>query len=170
MLGVEIAETVFEPRVGGYLYDRGVDGSECRWARVLAYEPPDRVVISWDISPQWRLETDLEKTSEVEVRFHPEAPERRGSRSSTATSSATAQAGKRCATTSPPPTAGRSTSGGSPTWLQPRECARESVQRGPPRPMQPTLPTHAPRSAAPGLSAGGCPSAPPASCGSFVRR
>ena len=76
MLGVEIAETVFEPRVGGYLYDRGVDGSECRWARVLAYEPPDRVVISWDISPQWRLETDLEKTSEVEVRFHPEAPER----------------------------------------------------------------------------------------------
>jgi uncharacterized protein YndB with AHSA1/START domain len=76
LLGVEIAETVFEPRVGGYLYDRGVDGSECRWARVLAYEPPDRVVISWDISPQWQLETDLEKTSEVEVRFVSEAPER----------------------------------------------------------------------------------------------
>jgi uncharacterized protein YndB with AHSA1/START domain len=76
LLAVEIAETVFEPRVGGYLYDRGVDGSECRWARVLAYEPPDRVVISWDISPQWQLEPDLEKTSEVEVRFIPEAPER----------------------------------------------------------------------------------------------
>jgi uncharacterized protein YndB with AHSA1/START domain len=76
LLEVPIAETVFEPRVGGYLYDRGVDGSECRWARVLAYEPPDRVVISWDISPQWRLETDLEKTSEVEVRFYPEAAER----------------------------------------------------------------------------------------------
>jgi uncharacterized protein YndB with AHSA1/START domain len=76
LLEVAIAETVFEPRVGGYLYDRGVDGSECRWARVLAYEPPDRVVISWDISPQWRLETDLEKTSEVEVRFVAEAPER----------------------------------------------------------------------------------------------
>jgi uncharacterized protein YndB with AHSA1/START domain len=69
LLPVEIAETVFEPRVGGYLYDRGVDGSECRWARVLAYEPPDRVVISWDISPYWRLETDPEKTSEVEIRF-----------------------------------------------------------------------------------------------------
>jgi uncharacterized protein YndB with AHSA1/START domain len=76
LLEVAIAETVFEPRVGGYLYDRGVDGSECRWARVLAYEPPDRVVISWDISPQWRLETDLAKTSEVEVRFVAEAPER----------------------------------------------------------------------------------------------
>jgi uncharacterized protein YndB with AHSA1/START domain len=69
MLAVEIAETVFEPRVGGYLYDRGVDGSECRWARILAYEPPDRVLISWDISPYWQLETDPEKTSEVEVRF-----------------------------------------------------------------------------------------------------
>jgi uncharacterized protein YndB with AHSA1/START domain len=69
LLEVEIAETVFEPRVGGYLYDRGIDGSECRWARVLAYEPPDRVVISWDISPQWQIETDPTKTSEVEVRF-----------------------------------------------------------------------------------------------------
>jgi uncharacterized protein YndB with AHSA1/START domain len=76
LLDVEIAETVFEPREGGHLYDRGVDGSECRWARVLAYEPPDRVVISWDINPQWQIETDLEKTSEVEVRFISENPER----------------------------------------------------------------------------------------------
>jgi uncharacterized protein YndB with AHSA1/START domain len=76
MLAVDIAETVFEPRVGGHIYDRGVDGSECRWARVLAYEPPDRVVFSWDISPYWQLETDLEKPSEVEVRFMAETPER----------------------------------------------------------------------------------------------
>lgn len=76
LLAVQIAETVFEPRVGGFLYDRGVDGSECRWARVLAYEPPDRVVISWDISPYWRLETDLEKTSAVEVRFIAETDKR----------------------------------------------------------------------------------------------
>jgi uncharacterized protein YndB with AHSA1/START domain len=76
MLEVEIAETVFEPHEGGHVYDRGVDRSECRWARVLAYEPPNRVVISWDISPHWQIETDLEKTSEVEVRFVAEAPER----------------------------------------------------------------------------------------------
>jgi uncharacterized protein YndB with AHSA1/START domain len=76
MLGVDIAETIFEPRVGGHIYDRGIDGSECRWARVLAYEPPHRVVFSWDISPQWQLETDIEKTSEVEVRFVSEGAER----------------------------------------------------------------------------------------------
>jgi uncharacterized protein YndB with AHSA1/START domain len=76
ILGVEIAETVFEPRVGGRIYDRGVDGSECQWARVLAFEPPDRVVFSWDISPHWRIESDLERTSEVEVRFVAESPDR----------------------------------------------------------------------------------------------
>jgi len=76
LLQAEIAETVFEPRVGGHLYDRGVDGSECRWARVLAYEPPDRVVLSWDISPQWQIESDLAKTSEVEVRFIAETSDR----------------------------------------------------------------------------------------------
>jgi uncharacterized protein YndB with AHSA1/START domain len=75
MLAVEIAETVFEQREGGRIYDRGVDGSQCQWARVLAYEPPDRVVFSWDISPQWQIETDLEKTSEVEVRFIAEGDE-----------------------------------------------------------------------------------------------
>lgn len=75
LLGVAIAETVFEPHVGGHVYDRGVDGSECRWARVLAYEPPDRVVFSWDISPQWQVETEPESTSEVEVRFVAETPQ-----------------------------------------------------------------------------------------------
>jgi hypothetical protein len=76
LLADDIAETVFEPFVGGHLYDRGVDGSECRWARVLAYEPPDRVLLSWDISPQWEIEPDPEKTSEWEVRFIAETPER----------------------------------------------------------------------------------------------
>jgi uncharacterized protein YndB with AHSA1/START domain len=76
LLGVELAETVFEPHVGGHLYDRGVDGTECRWARVLVYEPPNRVVISWDISPSWQIEMDPARTSEVDVRFIAETPER----------------------------------------------------------------------------------------------
>jgi uncharacterized protein YndB with AHSA1/START domain len=73
LLAVPIAETVFEPRVGGHIYDRGSDGSECRWARVLAFEPPSRVLLSWDISPQWQVETDPARTSEWEVRFTAEA-------------------------------------------------------------------------------------------------
>jgi uncharacterized protein YndB with AHSA1/START domain len=76
LLDTEIVERVFEPRVGGHVYDRGADGSECHWARVLAYEPPTRVVISWDISPQWQIETDPAKTSEVDVRFVPESEQR----------------------------------------------------------------------------------------------
>jgi uncharacterized protein YndB with AHSA1/START domain len=75
LLAAAIAETVFEPHAGGHIYDRAVDGSGCRWARILAYEPPARVVFSWDISPQWQIETDPELTSEVEVRFVAEGPD-----------------------------------------------------------------------------------------------
>jgi uncharacterized protein YndB with AHSA1/START domain len=76
LLGAPIAETVFEPKVGGHIYDRATDGTECRWARVLAYDPPQRVVFSWDISPTWQVETDPEHTSEVEVRFTAEDDKR----------------------------------------------------------------------------------------------
>jgi uncharacterized protein YndB with AHSA1/START domain len=76
ILQSELAEMVFEPRVGGNVVDRGVDGSECRWSRVLAHEPPERVVISWDINLSWQLETDPERSSEVEIRFTADGPQR----------------------------------------------------------------------------------------------
>jgi uncharacterized protein YndB with AHSA1/START domain len=76
LLTSPIAKTVFEPRVGGHIYDIAEDGSECRWARVLAYEPHERVVFSWDIGPDWQIVADPENASEVEVRFIVETPER----------------------------------------------------------------------------------------------
>jgi uncharacterized protein YndB with AHSA1/START domain len=76
ILEAALAEMVFEPRVGGHIVDRGVDGSECRWSRVLAYDPPHRVVFSWDVSLQWQIETDPARTSEVEVTFVAEGEQR----------------------------------------------------------------------------------------------
>lgn len=76
IIDAELAEMVFEPRVGGHIIDRCVDGSECHWGRVLAYEPPHRVSFSWDINLQWQIETDISKTSEVDVVFTSVSPDR----------------------------------------------------------------------------------------------
>jgi uncharacterized protein YndB with AHSA1/START domain len=74
--GTTLKEMIFEPRAGGHVYDVASDGSECRWSRVLAYDPPERVVFSWDINLRWEIESDLDRTSEIEVRFIAEAPDR----------------------------------------------------------------------------------------------
>jgi uncharacterized protein YndB with AHSA1/START domain len=76
MLGAEIVQSVFEPRAGGRVFDRSADGRECQWGRVLAYEPPTRIVFTWDISPHWQIETDPSRSSEVEVRFVAEGERR----------------------------------------------------------------------------------------------
>jgi len=69
ILQAPLAEMVFEPHVGGHIIDRGTDGSECRWARVLVYDPPRRVCFSWDITTRWQIETDPTKASEIEITF-----------------------------------------------------------------------------------------------------
>jgi uncharacterized protein YndB with AHSA1/START domain len=76
LLGSPIVDTTLEPYVGGRIVDRGEDGSECAWARILAYDPPARLVFSWDIGPTWQLEQDTDKASEVEVRFVADGPDR----------------------------------------------------------------------------------------------
>ncbi len=74
LLAVPLAEMVFEPWIGGNIIDRGVDGSECRWARVLGYDPPHRVRFSWDITTSWELETDHARTSKIEITFTETSP------------------------------------------------------------------------------------------------
>jgi uncharacterized protein YndB with AHSA1/START domain len=66
-----IAEVVIEPRSGGRWFERGVDGSECDWGRVLHWEPPTRLVLAWQIDAQWNFDPALR--TEVEVRFDAQA-------------------------------------------------------------------------------------------------
>jgi uncharacterized protein YndB with AHSA1/START domain/uncharacterized damage-inducible protein DinB len=65
-----LVKAVIETHVGGRCFGREADGTECDWGRVLAWEPPHRFVLAWQIkSPSWQYEPDLAKASEVEVRF-----------------------------------------------------------------------------------------------------
>ena len=67
----DMAHCAIEPQVGGRWFERGVDGSECLWGHVLAWEPPTRVVLSWMTNGQWAHDPDPAKASEVEVTFAP---------------------------------------------------------------------------------------------------
>ena len=64
-----LQETVIETKLHGRVYGKCVDGSECDWATVMEWEPPQRFVLAWQISPDWKYEPDLAKASEVDVRF-----------------------------------------------------------------------------------------------------
>ena len=72
----ELKQMVLEPKVGGRAYGIGVDGSESDWGRVLAFDRPNRIVVSWDITLQWKHEPNVARTSEFEVRFIPDGPDR----------------------------------------------------------------------------------------------
>jgi uncharacterized protein YndB with AHSA1/START domain len=65
----ELAEAVLEPKVGGRWYERGVDGSECEWGTVLVFEPPGRLVVTWQINAQWEYDPDPDHASEIELLF-----------------------------------------------------------------------------------------------------
>jgi uncharacterized protein YndB with AHSA1/START domain len=65
----DLAEAVIEPREGGRWYERGVDGSECEWGKVLAFEPPARLVLTWQLNAQFAYDPDPAHASEVEVLF-----------------------------------------------------------------------------------------------------
>lgn len=64
------AAAVMEPHEGGRWFERAEDGEECDWGRVLAWEPPHRVVLSWEITCDWHHDASVH--TEVDVRFHAE--------------------------------------------------------------------------------------------------
>jgi uncharacterized protein YndB with AHSA1/START domain len=72
--GKEPFTAVIEPRVGGRWFERAGDGSECQWGQVLAWEPPGRLLLAWDINADWQYQRGL--GTEVEVRFLAEGPEK----------------------------------------------------------------------------------------------
>jgi len=76
LLEVPLGRSVLEPFVGGRLYDLGTDGSTLVWGSVLACEPPVRLVFSWQLTPQFQVEADPARFSEVEVRFVADGPDR----------------------------------------------------------------------------------------------
>jgi len=68
--GKPVADLVVEPRAGGRWFERAQDGSECDWGRVVDWDPPQRVVLTWEISADWRPDPSIR--TEIEVRFHAE--------------------------------------------------------------------------------------------------
>ncbi len=65
--GKPLAEAVLEPKVGGRWYEISEDGSTCDWGKVLAYEPPGRLLLAWQIDADWKYDPEL--ITEVEVQF-----------------------------------------------------------------------------------------------------
>lgn len=68
----EMKEAVIEPREGGRWFERGVDGSECDWGKVLSWAPPSKVALSWHLDGNFTVDPDPARASRVEVTFHDE--------------------------------------------------------------------------------------------------
>jgi uncharacterized protein YndB with AHSA1/START domain len=65
-----MAAAIIEPRVGGRWYELGIDGSQCQWGVVLAWDPPHQLAVSWHLDGDFRYDPAVERSSRVDVRFH----------------------------------------------------------------------------------------------------
>ncbi|MGK5627341.1 SRPBCC family protein [Streptomyces sp. URMC 123] len=74
LLTEERAGLAFEPGVGGRCYEWDVSGHEIAWGRVLEWEPPRRLAMTWRIDGNWRPIDDDERASVIEVTFTPAGP------------------------------------------------------------------------------------------------
>jgi uncharacterized protein YndB with AHSA1/START domain len=70
--GSPLVAVLVEPRNGGRWYEKDEDGSECDWGTVLDWAPPTRAVLSWHLNGDFEFVADINKASEVEVRFSTE--------------------------------------------------------------------------------------------------
>ncbi|MEV7289256.1 SRPBCC family protein [Streptomyces sp. NPDC093252] len=61
-----------EPRAGGRYYEWDAEGQEVDWGRVLTWEPPHRLLLTWRVDGSFRPLPDDEGASEIEVLFTPE--------------------------------------------------------------------------------------------------
>jgi uncharacterized protein YndB with AHSA1/START domain len=66
-------KAIVEGKVGGRCYTEQEDGTEFDWGRVLVWEPPHRILLAWQITPEWGYQPDVAQSSEVEIRFSPVA-------------------------------------------------------------------------------------------------
>jgi len=70
----DMVDTILESGPAGRWYERGADGSECEWGKVLVWEPPHQLVVTWQINGNWQYDDDPNRASEIEVRFSPDGP------------------------------------------------------------------------------------------------
>ncbi|HYM83929.1 MAG TPA: SRPBCC family protein [Candidatus Dormibacteraeota bacterium] len=66
---VPMAVAMIEPRAGGRWFELGVDGSQCDWGVVLAWEPPAHVALSWHLDGDFRFDASAARASRVDIRF-----------------------------------------------------------------------------------------------------
>ena len=64
-----VARLVMEPRAGGRWYEEAADGTQTDWGRVLAWEPPGRLLLAWHLNADWEWDPDPDKSTEVEIMF-----------------------------------------------------------------------------------------------------